>query len=68
MNHLTKNAQIDLKVANEFHGEFQNMIRTIASHGGNTRELAIAKSNAEQALLWIRRHIELTGTDMEIQA
>ena len=55
---LTDNEKIDMKAIKDVGLEFFKRIETVESHYPNSsRELAIAKTKVEEAVMWAVKHI-----------
>ncbi|WP_414832162.1 hypothetical protein [Afifella sp. YEN Y35] len=56
---LSENEKVDMKAIKDAGLEMIRHIDTIASHrpGGMTRELSLAKTKTEEAVMWAVKHI-----------
>lgn len=56
---LSENEKIDMKAIKDAGLDFVNHLDTVASHGpdGMTRELDLAKTKIEEAVMWAVKHI-----------
>lgn len=54
---LTDNEKIDIVAIKDIGADFLNHIDTVASHGSDSRELALARTKVEEAVMWAVKHI-----------
>lgn len=54
---LSENEKIDMKAIKDAGQDLLDRIDTVASHSQNSRELALARAKAEEAVMWAVKHI-----------
>lgn len=54
---LSENEKIDMLVLKDAGADFLNKIDTVASHSADSRDLAIARTKVEEAVMWAVKHV-----------
>lgn len=54
---LTDNEKADMTAIKDIGADFLRGIDTVASHGSDSRELSLARTKVEEAVMWAVKHI-----------
>lgn len=54
---LSENEKIDMQALKDAGQSFLDHIDTVASHSQNSRELSLARTKVEEAVMWAVKHV-----------